>query len=277
MYIFLFSVTVLYYFFLHEIEGRTLKTVGCGFNFFTGSVTSAVYCFIGFLFSYSYRNPEYSFADNFSYIFLYGTLFPVLCCLLIYVVLSKDAWQHRVMMFSDVLTAFYAVFLPYRIFSVYDDPDYYFLFIIPVVWICCLFIFRKMTVYMVHGKRGVLFKTVAAFVAVCVLFLCPPALETLYFMDYRLWVRILCEVLLVLLSASAFFVFRIEKADPVVADVPIMKNEQEPLVHEDVPVVEKPAPEVEGPKANVEDDVRNVRKAGEGEKGKKKKKSGKKR
>ena len=133
MYLFLLTVIPLYFFLFREFEKKRYDIKGGGFNFFCGAITSAVYCFIGFLVFNAYRLPEFSFKNNFLYFFLYGTVFPVSSCVLIYLLLGKNSWSFKMLMFSDVIPAFYAVFLPYRIISTYDIADTFCIFVLPCI------------------------------------------------------------------------------------------------------------------------------------------------
>ena len=208
MYLFLFTVIPLCYFLYHAIEGKKYALRGAGFNFFCGSITSVFYCFVGFLVFTAYRLPEYSFKNNFIYFFLTGTVFPVSCCVLLYLLLEKNDWKFKFLMFSDVISSFYVVFLPYRIISVYDVPDYFCLFILPVITCCCLYMFRKIVVYVTLIKASLWKKIVFGILATVVAFVSPAVVETLYFVGYALWIRCVAEFVTVLFAILALILFR---------------------------------------------------------------------
>ena len=208
MYLFLFTIIPLYYFLFHEVEKKKYAVRGAGFNFFCGLVTSVLYCFVGFLVFTSYRLPEFSFKNNFVYFFLTGTVFPVSCCILIYLLLGKNEWKFKLIMFSDVVASFYAVFLPYRIVSVYDIADAFCLFVMPVVVLSCLYILRKVSVF-VAVIKAVLWKKIVFGVLSAGIFLVMPAItETLYFIGSPVWLRCIAEIGTFLLAAGSFFLFR---------------------------------------------------------------------
>ena len=208
MYLFLFTVVPLYFFLFHELEKKRYAVRGSGFNFFCGAVTSAVYCFVGFLAFTTYRLPEFSFMNNFLYFFLNGTVFPVSCCVLIYLLLGKNSWSFKMLMFSDVIPAFYAVFLPYRIISTYDMADPFFLFVLPCVIVSCLYILRKVTFYIVLTKADLWKKIVFGILAAIVVILFPAVSEALFFIGAPLWLRCLVEFGAVVLAVGSFFLFR---------------------------------------------------------------------
>ena len=208
MYIFLFTVIPLYYFLFHELEKKRYAVRGAGFNFFCGSVTAVLYCFVGFLFFTAYRLPEFTFKNNFVYFFLTGTIYPVLCCVLIYLLFGKNDWKFKLIMFSDVVTAFYAVFLPYRIISVYDIADAFCIFVLPVVVISCLYILRRAAVF-VAVINAVLWKKIVFGILALGLFLVMPAItEAAYYIGAPLWVRCVAEIGTFLLGVGSFFLFR---------------------------------------------------------------------
>ncbi|MCR4714853.1 MAG: hypothetical protein K5751_10820 [Treponemataceae bacterium] len=208
MYLFLFTVIPIYFFLFRELEKKRYNVRGCGFGFFCGAITSVVYCFIGFLLFTSYRLPEFSFKNNFLYFFLYGTVFPVSCCLLIYLLLGKNGWSFKMLMFSDVVTAFYAVFLPYRIVSTYDVADPFCIFVLPCVVVCCLYILRKITVYVVLTNAKLYKKIIFGFITVSAVLFVPAVAETLYFINKPLWLRCVVEFGTALLAVGSFFLFR---------------------------------------------------------------------
>jgi len=208
MYLFLFTVIPIYFFLFRELEKKRYNVRGVGFGFFCGAITSVVYCFIGFLLFTSYRLPEFSFKNNFLYFFLYGTVFPVSCCLLVYLLLGKNSWSFKMLMFSDVVTAFYAVFLPYRIVSTYDVADPFCIFVLPSVVVCCLYILRKITVYIVLTNAKLYKKIIFGFITVSVVLFVPAVAEALYFVNKPLWLRCVVEFGTVLLAAGSFFLFR---------------------------------------------------------------------
>ncbi len=208
MYLFLFAVIPLSYFLFHEFEKRRYVIKGAGFNFFCGSVTSAIYCFIGFLFFNAYRLPKYSFESNFVYFFLYGTVLPVVLCSLLYFLLGKNSWSFKILMLSDVLPAFYAVFLPYRIIAEYEIRDYFVLFVLPAVLVCCFVIFRKAFAFIVLEKAALWKKIVFGIFAFAIFIMSPAIIETLYFVDAPLWLRCLIESFVLLFAVGSIFLFR---------------------------------------------------------------------
>lgn len=212
MYIFLLTVIPLCYFLYHEVERKRYAVRGAGFNFFCGSITSVVYCFIGFLAFSAYRLPEFNFKSNFLYFFLTGTVYPVSCCVLFYLLLGKNDWKFKLVMFSDVVFAFYAVFLPYRIISVYDIADAFNIFLLPVMVVMCLYIFRKASVFVAVIKAALWKKIVFGILATAVFLVVPALTETLYFLGYPLWVRCVVEVGTLLFAIGSFFLFRGEAA-----------------------------------------------------------------
>lgn len=232
MYLFLITVIPLYFFLFHELEKKRYAVRGSGFNFFCGAMTSTIYCFVGFLMFTTYRLPEFSFMNNFIYYFLHGTVFPVSCCVLIYLLLGKNSWSFKMLMFSDVIPAFYAVFLPYRIISTYDIADPFFLFVLPCVIVSCLYILRKVTFYVVLAKADLWKKIVFGILAAIIVIFVPAVSETLFFIGAPLWLRCLVEIGTVVLAAGSFFLFR--------CDIPYA-NERlgEVLKHLEIPV--KPA------------------------------------
>lgn len=208
MYLFLFTVIPLGYFLYHELEKKRYAVRGAGFNFFCGSITSVLYCFVGFLVFSSYRVPEFNFRDNFVYFFLTGTIYPVSCCVLLYLLLGKNDWKFKLLMFSDVVPSFYAVFLPYRIISVYDITDAFSIFVLPVVVASCLYILRKAAVYVAVIKAALWKKIVFGLLAAGLFLVMPALTETMYYVASPLWLRCVAEIGMVLLAVGSYFLFK---------------------------------------------------------------------
>ncbi|MBO4706454.1 MAG: hypothetical protein J5647_12015 [Spirochaetaceae bacterium] len=208
MYLFLFTVIPLGYFLYHELEKKRYAVRGAGFNFFCGSITSVLYCFVGFLVFSSYRVPEFNFRDNFVYFFLTGTIYPVSCCVLLYLLLGKNDWKFKLLMFSDVVPSFYAVFLPYRIISVYDITDAFSIFVLPVVVASCLYILRKAAVYVAVIKVALWKKIVFGLLAAGLFLVMPALTETMYYVASPLWLRCVAEIGIVLLAVGSYFLFK---------------------------------------------------------------------
>ncbi|MCR4939142.1 MAG: hypothetical protein K5930_03405 [Treponemataceae bacterium] len=208
MYLFLFTAIPLYYFLFHEIEKRRYLIKGFGYNFFCGSVTSVFYCFIGFLVATPYRLPEFNFSSNFIYFLLYGTVFPVLCCLILFFLLGKNSWSFKTLMLSDVIPSFYTVFIPFRVISSYEIHDHFTLFILPSLFICCFFLTRKVFSYIILEK-AVLWKKILFGIFTSLVCLIVPAIaETLYFIAAPLWLRCVVEIGLFLFAVASVFLFR---------------------------------------------------------------------
>ena len=208
MHLFLFTVIPLGYFLYHELEKKRYAVRGAGFNFFCGSITSVLYCFVGFLVFSSYRVPEFNFRNNFVYFFLTGTIYPVACCVLLYLLLGKNDWKFKLLMFSDVVPSFYVVFLPYRIISVYDITDAFSLFVLPVIVASCLYILRKASVFVAVIKAALWKKIVFGLLAAGVFLVMPALTETMYYVASPLWLRCIAEIGTVLLAVGSYFLFK---------------------------------------------------------------------
>ncbi len=208
MYLFLFTIIPLCYFLYHEMEKKRYAVRGAGFNFFCGSITSVLYCFVGFLVFSSYRVPEFNFRNNFVYFFLTGTIYPVACCVLLYLLFGKNDWKFKLLMFSDVVPSFYAVFLPYRIISVYDITDAFTIFVLPVIVVSCFFIIRKAAVYVAVIKAALWKKIVFGLLAAGLFLVMPALTETMYYVASPLWLRCVAEIGIVLLAVGSYFLFK---------------------------------------------------------------------
>lgn len=160
------------------------------------------------LFAYMHRIPEYSVSSNFFYYFLKEYAFPMILVYALYFFTTKDSVEFRVKAFFPLITAFYAIYMPYCVIASSSAAFSFFqLFVKPVLMLSEVFI-ASLFIYKIYC--AVSEKNVAGIVILSVLllvnFFIPSFLETMYLMCIALPVVYIAAVIFSLFALVLFFV-----------------------------------------------------------------------
>lgn len=103
-----------------------------------GMLTGVVVCTIKAFFIFSNHVWSASFMGTFVYLFFVETLLP---CVLLYTVFnlfSKDDGSYRADSFLPLLSAFYSIFLPFRVITLGEPLTVFPLFVKPILYISAI-------------------------------------------------------------------------------------------------------------------------------------------
>ncbi len=82
-----------------------------------GVLCAVLLCAFKVFFTYSHRLIPVSFSENFAYYLLNQSCLPVCVVSLIYFLITKDSLENKINAFFPLISAFYAVYLPYLVVS----------------------------------------------------------------------------------------------------------------------------------------------------------------
>lgn len=105
---------------------------------FTGLVIASIYTLIDFFAIGSAHSWIASIVSIWSHYFITEIIIPVVVCSLP-VIFAKDSLRMKAQSLVPILTAFYAVFVPYKIFSSGVSPDVYEMILYPFLMATMLF------------------------------------------------------------------------------------------------------------------------------------------
>lgn len=154
-----------------------------------GSVFSAIFCAIKFMFSFMHRVSPFNFFDNYIYVFLGQVLFPAAAVFAVFCLVSRDGAVFKSRMFFPLVASFYAIYLPFHII-VYNESamSAYELFAKPVMFLsyiaCMALCVVKITETIIAKKTY--FAVAWCAIAICVL-LVPAAIESAWIIGVQLW------------------------------------------------------------------------------------------
>lgn len=164
---------------------------------------------VGFklLFVLSHRIIPYSFAQNFFYYLCKETLIPALVLYVLYFLISKENVEYKINTYLPLELAFYSVYLPYCVISTTSSAYSWFsIFVKPLIYVMMIaqtgISLRDLYRAYVAGKKGKLVLNVF----LIILFLAvPPVIETIYIMNYRLYITLLVTAVYLILPAVMFY------------------------------------------------------------------------
>lgn len=180
MYLFLcslFPLAILGRFFCGKIM-CSLKVSNAYFLLvFWGLVAGSITCFVDFFFVYTSDASSVNLIRESGIYLLWKELFPGLICILI-VLFFRDKAEYKVQYLFPLLAGFYAVYLPYYVFSSVLFQTGFGLFLLPVIMllftvgieICCRVLVYDVAT--VCRTKKALSKQFIVCVVVCLLFLC---------------------------------------------------------------------------------------------------------
>ena len=166
-----------------------------------GVLCAVLLCAFKVFFTYSHRLIPVSFSENFAYYLLHQSCVPLSGVSLIYFLITKDSLESKINSFFPLISAFYAVYLPYLVVSgttsVYSG---YAIFMKPLVFLAmivqcalslrCIFVSVK--------SKNVVFAAINIVLIVAYMII-PAIIEALYAMNMSfVAVIVLSGVLIVL-------------------------------------------------------------------------------
>lgn len=161
---------------------------------FTGIIAAVLVCAFRTFFLFAHRVVPYSFGENFLYLFLRQSLFPLLILSGLFYLLSRDALEYKVEMLLPLLTSFYAIYLPYCITSSAEGLySAYALFLKPMMFAAMLlqldFSIKEIRCSIAAKKS--LFLVI--YIISALLFITVPALvEAMYLINTNFIITLLC-------------------------------------------------------------------------------------
>ena len=150
-----------------------------------GVLCAVLLCAFKVFFTYSHRLIPVSFSENFAYYLLNQSCAPLCGVSLIYFLITKDSLENKIHAFFPLITAFYAVYLPYLVVSgttsVYSG---YAIFMKPLVFLAmvvqCALSLR--CIFASVKSKNVVFAAINIVLIVAYLII-PAIIEALYAMN----------------------------------------------------------------------------------------------
>ncbi len=171
---------------------------------FLGVVLACVYALIHFFAIGSFHTWTYSLSAVWLYGFFAEIVIPVSICL-VAVFIGKDRFCVKLSFLFPVLSAFYAVFLPYRVFTETISPDMFCMVLYPLLIASMLFNIDTATFVFEDGAETgnkLWLRIIISISAVFTGLLLPTLFQTLYFLNKTgVWMHVLA-ILFVLFAAG---------------------------------------------------------------------------
>ena len=150
-----------------------------------GVLCAVLLCAFKVFFTYSHRLIPVSFSENFAYYLLNQSCAPLCGVSLIYFLITKDSLENKINSFFPLISAFYAVYLPYLVVSgttsVYSG---YAIFMKPLVFLAmivqCALSLR--CIFASVKSKNVVFAAINIVLIVAYLII-PAIIEALYAMN----------------------------------------------------------------------------------------------
>lgn len=180
----------------------------------TGGVSGILVSACVAIFTYLHRVPELSFGVNISYSLMNEYLVPVVLLYAIYFLLTRDDVQFKIKAFFPLMGSFYAVYMPYRIFSSTEGAYSFFqLFVKPLVVLSFVMYVCKAIFELTKAiKEKKVLDIVLSSVLGVISFLVPAAIETIYLVTV-LPVLVYGVSAFYVLSAAVFFFIESRRED----------------------------------------------------------------
>ncbi len=159
------------------------------FHAFCGLMIAVIYCAIDWFFVSPVRFAEYSFCEEFVRILIFQILMPVGICAVLYFLPVKESFDYKFKNFALLMFGFFAVFLPYHIYTRANPVPAFLSFAKPVIilgFIIALhYVLKGIAGGFAKKKAGII---VLFFFILFVLLVLPPVIETLWFLSFSPWI-----------------------------------------------------------------------------------------
>ena len=159
------------------------------FHAFCGFLIAVVYCAIDWFFVSPVRFAEYSFYEEFVRILIFQILMPVGICAVLYFIPVKEPFDYKFKNFAFLIFGFFAVFLPYYIFTRANPVPAFLSFAKPVIFLAFImalhFVLKGISAGFAKKKPGII---VLFFFVLFALLVLPPVIEALWFLSFSPWI-----------------------------------------------------------------------------------------
>ena len=105
------------------------------FHAFCGFLIAVVYCAIDWFFVSPVRFAGYVFAEEFVWKLFSNILLPVFVCGILYFLFVKEPYDYKLKNFAFLMFGFFAVFLPYYIFTRSNPVPAFLMFAKPFIFL----------------------------------------------------------------------------------------------------------------------------------------------
>lgn len=186
-----------------------------------GFLGSSLFCAIKAFFFISEYIQTASYLNEFIRLFLLESFLPCVILCGLFVLFSKDSVEYKINCFIPLVGSFYAVFVPYKIFSLTEPLSFFPLFVKPVLFISmvifCAFIIQN--IYSAYGS-----KSIGKIILLSILLLanlCIPALmETWWYFGGKFYFYTPVAVIYAVAAFIVYFLIKQQYAE----DEPVFMN-----------------------------------------------------
>ena len=191
------------------IDSVSKKTIY--FHALCGLIIAVVFCAIDWFFVSPVRFAGYSFTDEFVRRLFSDILLPFFVCGILYFLFVKEPYDYKLKNFAFLMFGFFAVFLPYFIYTRTNPVPAFLKFAKPFIFLGLVVVLYYVLSSIAEGflkkKAGIL---VLLFFILFALLVVPPLIETLWFLCFSPWIVypvlavyfVVCFVLIPLLSGK---------------------------------------------------------------------------
>ena len=150
-----------------------------------GALCAVLLCAFKVFFTYSHRLIPVSFSENFAYYLLNQSCAPLCGVSLIYFLITKDSLENKINAFFPLISAFYAIYLPYLVVSGTTSVYYgYAIFMKPLVFLAMIVqcVLSLRCIFASVKSKKVVFAAINIVLIVAYLII-PAIIEALYAMN----------------------------------------------------------------------------------------------
>ena len=181
------------------------------FHALCGLIIAVAYCAIDWFFISPVRFAGYMFADEFVWRLFSDILIPLFVCGTLYFLYVKESYDYKLKNFAFLMFGFFAVFLPYFIYTRTNPVPAFLIFAKPFIFLGLItalhFVLSSIAEGFLKKRAGIV---VLLFFILFVLLVLPPLIETLWFLCFSPWIVYpilaayfaVCFVLIPLLSGK---------------------------------------------------------------------------
>lgn len=171
----------------------------------TGFISSAFYCFLEAFFFMPEHTWVDSFSSNFIYLLLTQEVLPSVILTGLFFFFSKDNLDYKFNSILPLLSSFYSVFIPYKLFINGLEPSLFCLFVKVSLFICLLIFISVLLIscYRLFCSRKIV---AGCFFVIFILsaLVVPALLEVIWYFKISTLILILASAIYI---AAAIFVF----------------------------------------------------------------------
>lgn len=172
-----------------------------------GAIASAIFCAVEELFVLPLHYHVYNLFREYIDIFAVEYLLPLFLCLVLYLLFTRDSVAFKMRSFVWILFGFYAVFMPYKIFTRYEILSPFVLFVKPVIVLCYTIALLRTFCVLAHGiMQKSAFAIVTSILFTLVALVLPALIEVLWYLSAEpfIWIS-LCIAYVAYCTVFLFF------------------------------------------------------------------------